>query len=70
MLYDLVPQLSGCSMPAMGKRCGRCGETKPMSEFSACHRYENGARLQRWCKECHRQANREWYRTRGKAMRK
>ncbi len=31
------------------KRCSKCGEAKPYSEF---HRYKRGDGYQRWCKRC------------------
>jgi hypothetical protein len=33
----------------MEKRCGRCGETKPVGQF---HRWKRGDGFQPWCKAC------------------
>lgn len=40
------------------KRCSRCGETKPHSEFHKQKRNRDG--LHSYCKECQKAANRAW----------
>lgn len=40
------------------KRCPRCGETKPVSDFS--RRAESADGLQLWCKLCSRVAYTQW----------
>ena len=40
------------------KRCSRCGETKPHSEFHKQKRNRDG--LRSYCKECQKAANRAW----------
>lgn len=40
------------------KRCRRCGNTKPLSDFHKSARYKDGRRP--YCKECIRAENREW----------
>lgn len=64
MLADLVPILTSASFSPDPdeKVCGRCKESKPFSAFATSNRYSGGLKLQRWCKECHRQVNRLWYR--------
>lgn len=42
------------------KRCTKCGETKPRTEFYRSNQALDG--LESWCKECRRQASRERYR--------
>lgn len=37
------------------KRCSRCGETKPIVEFSLTH-----GKPHTYCRPCHREYNREW----------
>lgn len=37
------------------KRCAKCGEVKPVSEFYKSKESKDG--LQSYCKECHRAAN-------------
>ena len=39
--------------------CKRCGHTKPAKEFKTDTRYKRG--VTSWCKDCHRERNREWY---------
>ncbi len=41
------------------KRCSKCGENKPHSEF---HRYKRGDGYQRWCKSCRRVYDHEYAR--------
>ena len=60
-LLDIATQLSGCSMKSPDKFCGRCEQRKPHSEFAVSNRYDGGLKLQRWCKQCHREVNRNWY---------
>jgi hypothetical protein len=36
-------------MQVMEKRCGRCGEMKPVDQF---HRWKRGDGFQPWCKAC------------------
>ena len=43
------------------KRCGKCGETKPHSEFYKDKRARDG--LMSYCKECAKAAARAWYET-------
>jgi hypothetical protein len=40
------------------KRCSRCGETKPYSEF---HRFNRGDGRQVWCKACRKAYDHEYY---------
>ena len=42
------------------KTCARCGETKPLDEFPPVRRSEP-EKLQRWCRACFSEANRENY---------
>jgi len=35
----------------MGKNCSKCGDTKPLDQFSKAERYKNGTRPV--CKRCH-----------------
>lgn len=39
----------------MTKRCPKCGETKPITEFSKNSKTKDG--LQPWCKHCKKTAN-------------
>lgn len=41
------------------KRCSRCGEVKPISDFNKQKRASDG--LQRYCKECQKAVKKEWY---------
>ena len=41
------------------KRCSKCGETKPVSEFNKNARLKSG--LYSWCKTCARANSRHWY---------
>ncbi len=41
------------------KRCTKCSKLKPQYEFHEDRKSEDG--LQRWCKECRRQYDREYY---------
>ena len=41
------------------KRCSRCGEVKPISDFNKCKRKSDG--LQCWCKQCKKDVNAAWY---------
>ena len=41
------------------KRCGRCGEVKPISDFNKCKRKSDG--LQNYCKDCQKEMYAEWY---------
>jgi hypothetical protein len=38
--------------------CTKCGKEKQPPEFPANHRLRD--RLDSWCRECHREANRRW----------
>lgn len=40
------------------KRCARCGEIKPYSEF---HRFNRGDGRQVWCKSCRKAYDHEYY---------
>ncbi len=64
MLAALLPQLmaSHFQPTADEKLCGKCDEWKPHSAFAASNRHSGGLKLQRWCKECHKAVNRNWYR--------
>lgn len=64
MLSDLLPQLMATTFEPAGqeKFCGQCESWKPHSAFAASNRHSGGLKLQRWCKECHKEANRNWYR--------
>ena len=39
--------------------CSRCERSLPSDNFKADPRYKSG--FTSWCKECHREKNREWY---------
>ena len=41
------------------KRCGKCGRSKPMSEFSRNKNRKDGINL--WCRMCAAEYRREWY---------
>ena len=41
-----------------GKRCTKCGETKPLNEFGRLGRAPDG--LDYWCRECQRENSRRW----------
>ena len=41
------------------KRCSKCGETRPVSEFNKNARLKSG--LYSWCKTCARANSRHWY---------
>ena len=41
------------------KKCGRCGETKPVSEFYVSQNNRDG--YDKYCKECKKQYNQERY---------
>lgn len=41
------------------KTCKKCEQTKALSNFPKNDRYADG--YGNWCKECHREANRQWY---------
>ena len=41
------------------KRCTKCGEVKPLSEFPFCAANKNGAYS--WCRGCVSVNNRKWY---------
>jgi len=41
------------------KRCSKCGETKPVSEFSRHSRSSDGLKCD--CKQCHREYMREYH---------
>ena len=41
------------------KTCKKCQQPKPLSSFSKNERYADG--YVTWCKDCHKDANREWY---------
>ena len=43
---------------AVSKRCAKCGETKPVSEFRANRRMRDG--VSSWCADCHNAARRRW----------
>lgn len=43
------------------KRCAKCGEVKPKSEFGNAPRYTDGKRP--YCKPCHAAGNRKWRET-------
>lgn len=45
-------------MPTNEKKCGRCGETKPISAFHKRARSIDG--LQAFCKDCHNANRRRW----------
>src|SRR5665213_303225 len=47
----------GQLLMAGGKRCPKCGETKPVSAFGKDARQKSGLRI--WCKFCHATAQRE-----------
>lgn len=64
MLADLLPQLLATKFQPITdeKFCGRCELWKSHANFSASNRHSGGLKLQRWCKECLRENNRDWYR--------
>lgn len=63
MLTDLVPLLTKCDFVLLeDKYCSRCDKWKPHKDFGADNRHKNGLRLQRWCKTCLNQNNKDWYR--------
>lgn len=39
--------------------CSRCERSLPSENFKPDPRYKSG--FTAWCKECHREKNREWY---------
>ena len=41
------------------KRCMRCGQLKPRSEFHVQNKATD--RLHSWCKDCMREYHRQWY---------
>ena len=41
------------------KRCSKCGEIKPISEFYKCKRKTDGLRSD--CKQCHKAVRNEYY---------
>ena len=41
------------------KRCTKCGEVKPLSEFCKDKIRKDGHTV--WCKECKKKSNQEWY---------
>jgi len=43
---------------ASRKRCSRCNQVQPVSEFWACRRSPDG--LQTWCQDCYRAYRREY----------
>lgn len=48
-------------LSATGRRCPKCGETKPLSDFPL-HRARAGGRYA-YCRACHRESVREYRRT-------
>lgn len=51
-------------LPPPEKTCRRCGQSKPVTEFSACAKNKDG--LQTYCKECMRElANKRYKESKG-----
>ena len=41
------------------KECTKCGEVKPLSEYSKCNRYKDNHET--FCRGCVKAKSREWY---------
>lgn len=49
------------------KRCARCKDTKPLSQFYSFKRKQGGRRISPYCKPCYRAKNKEWRTTKKKS---
>jgi hypothetical protein len=45
-----------------GKRCTKCGDDQPFDEYPPNKKTKDG--LSSWCRDCHREASRQWRKSR------